>query len=198
MLPDLPELKKKLRLLLRERLRQSFARQAPVIGDIRRFKSHEGDTFTIHRLDGSMTTSTYQLTEAGFSIGRQELPTLAPQQLIAKIDEAAGKLAEQASKHFFQELNEAVTRVGNVVNAQGQPISPELIFQVLEKIELDFDEDGKPHGLTMVVGPKVAEALRMLIPKWEADPELNKRYQDLIGKKREEWRDRESRRKLVD
>jgi hypothetical protein len=198
MLPDFPELKKKLSLLLRERLRQSFARQAPVISDIRRFKSHEGDTFTIHRLDGSVTTSTYHLTETEFSIERHELPTLTPQQLIAKIDEAAGKMAEQASEHFFKELSEAVTRVGNVVNAQGQPISPELVFQVLEKIELDFDEHGKPHGLTMVVGTKVAEALRTLIPKWEADTELNTRYQDLMKKKREEWRDRESRRKLVD
>lgn len=198
MLPDFPQLKEKLSLLLRERLRQSFARQAPVISDIRKFRSHEGDTFTIHRLDGSLTTSAYQLTEAEFSIDRGELPTLTPHQLVSKLDEAAAKMAEQASKRFFEELSEAVTRIGNVVNAQGQPISPELVFEVLEKIELDFDEHGKPHGLTMVVGTKVAEALRTLIPKWEADTDLNKRYQVLMKKKREEWRDRESRRKLVD
>lgn len=198
MLPDFPELKKQLRLLLRERLRQSFDRQAPVISEVRRFKSHEGDTFTIHRLDGSVTTSSYHRAETEFSIDRRELPTLTPQQLITRVDEAAGKMAEQASKHFFETLNEAVSKAGNVVNAQGQPISPELIFQVLEKIQLDFDEDGKPHGLTMVVGPKLAETLRTLIPKWEADPELNRRYERLMDKKREEWRDRESRRKLVD
>lgn len=198
MLPDFPKLKKQLRLLFRQRLRQSFGHQAPVISELRKHQSHEGDTFTIHRLDGSVSTTAYQKTEVQFTIQKKDLPRLTPQELIAKIDDAAGKMAEEASKHLFEELERAVAEVGNVVNAQGKPISSELLLQMLQKIQMDFDEEGRPRGLTMVVGPKLAEALKLLIPQWESDPEFSRRHRALMEMKREEWRDRESRRKLVD
>jgi len=44
----------------------------------------------------------------------------------------------------------------------------------------------------------MAEAMQKLWSQWEEDRAFMKRYKEILAEKFEEWRDRESRRKLVD
>ena len=50
----------------------------------------------------------------------------------------------------------------------------------------------------LVVSPQMGATLREKIPEWEKDLEHKKKFDELIEKKRKEWNDRESHRKLVD
>ena len=64
-------------------------------------------------------------------------------------------------------------------------------------MQLEFDENGDPKGLTVVIPPSMEERAKETMEMFHQDPELSGRWQELMDKKRKEWRDREAARKLV-
>jgi hypothetical protein len=95
---------------------------------------------------------------------------------------------------------EVAERVGTKIDAEGQPFSAELYFKMLEAVQIDFDSNGRPDisGTRLVVHPEQAERMRQLFMQWERDDAFQERYRQVMLKKREEWRDRQSNRRLVD
>jgi hypothetical protein len=126
-----------------------------------------------------------------------EVPDLVGDRLLAKVDAIAGELARQTSKEGFRKLEEELSKVGNAVDAGGRPVSQEVLLEMLEKMEMSFDDAGNPD-ITFIVHPVVGEVLRSRMEEWHQDVEFRKRHDELISRKREAWRDRESNRKLVD
>ena len=63
---------------------------------------------------------------------------------------------------------------------------------------MDFDDEGRPNGMTVAVPPEIGKRVPDLLKQWESDPTCKQRFEELMAKKRESWRDRENRRKLVD
>jgi len=65
---------------------------------------------------------------------------------------------------------------------------------------MDFDpQTGKPDPEAVYIAhPDTAEWMHRLWQEWEKDGDFMKRVAEIRAKKYEEWRDRESRRKLVD
>lgn len=198
MLPDFPELKKELRKMVTERLRRGVYRETTLLSRMRKFDSHEGNSFSVHRGDGTVDRSTYRAAEATMTIDKKDLATLSPKALTEKIDQAALEMAEQTSKTISDKLHQVTSDSGQVHDAKGKPLSPDTLLEALEKIDIDFNKDGEPSGLTVVVGPELAEHIRRKSPEWEADPEFKRRHRELMDRKREAWRDRESRRTLAD
>ena len=128
----------------------------------------------------------------------EEIPNISVQARIAKIgDEAAREMARQISTQAFATITEIVDKVGNVVDGGGKPLSPESFLELLSKMQLEFDENGNPKGLTVVIPPSMEERAKETMEMYHQDPELSGRWQELMDKKRKEWRDREAARKLV-
>jgi hypothetical protein len=198
LLPDFTATKKEIKRIVTERLRRGVYQEAAFLSRLRRSKSHEGDSFTIHRLDGSTQTNRYREIAVELAIDKKDLATLTPKALAEKIDKAAVEMAEKTSRGFFEKLHQVTSESGRVHDAKGKPISSETLLEALEMIDIDFDEKGEPSGLTVVVGPELWERIKQKVPEWEADPEFKRRHGELMQRKREAWRDRESRRKLVD
>jgi hypothetical protein len=88
--------------------------------------------------------------------------------------------------------------VGNVVNNGGKPFSIDSFFEVMEKIQIEFDEFGKPNMPTMVVSSEGAERAKEVIQEAENNPDVKKRMDELLAKKKEEYDAEQARRKLVD
>jgi hypothetical protein len=197
MLPDFPDLKKKLNSMLQERMKRQCYGDG-VLSRVMRFHVHEGDAFTTVRLDGSEERSQFKEKSVKRSFKAEELAKMTPTDLVKKVDSMALEMSEQTSKAMFEMIRESTNETGNIVDAQGQPFSFDLILQMYEKMEIDFDEKGEPSGITMVVHPELGKRLPDLMKQWKADPECTRRYDELMQKKREDWNDRESRRKLVD
>ena len=198
LLPDFPNSKKEIRKVVTERLRHRFYAETVFLSRMRKFKTAEGDSFTIHRADGTVAKNRYGETTADFAIDRNAVATLDPKALIEKIDRAALEMAEKATKRLLQKLGQTLTDAGQVHDAKGKPFSPDTYLEALESIDIDFDENGNPSGLMMLVGPALWERIREKAAEWEADPGFSQRHTDLMQRKREAWRDRESNRKLVD
>ncbi|MGB7209778.1 MAG: hypothetical protein WBD27_14030 [Pyrinomonadaceae bacterium] len=110
------------------------------------------------------------------------------------IDALAESLLPQLKKQFYEHLDSVCDAFGQSVNANGQPLSHELMMQVVDKKQWEFDEDGNfAEGEMMVLGESMAEQLRNLPPMTN---EQKRAWDDLLARKRQEFDDRKRTRKL--
>ena len=84
-----------------------------------------------------------------------------------------------------------------MITAKGKKLDAELFLQFLEVFQLEFYADGLPKELYCVGELFSQERLEALDEEFRNNPKLQKRYDELIAKKKEEWRVREANRKLV-
>jgi hypothetical protein len=197
MLPDFPTVKKKIEDDFNKKIREKVS-SAPFLSQIRRKRVHEGNILTSSSVEGYTERGEYKLISSGFLIKPDEIIEKGVEAFFSQIDKISEEFINQQSQVIFKKMDEVTERTGNIVNAKGKGIYPEIILEALEKVTIDFDEFGNPHFPALILNPKDWEKIKDKIPKWEADPNLRKKHLELVEKKRREWRDRESHRKLVD
>lgn len=198
MLPDYPEFKKECVEIVRERLVKVRDDCVSPFGPNKEAANHfEGDKFEVIRADGTGEPEPYTRVEENFFFKNAELEKLTLEQLLNKYSELGESMGRQQFGIMLNAISNAVQGTPNDVKTSEQDLV-EQIFTSLERIELDFDAEGQPSKLQTIAAPGMAERLREAHEKIENNPELKKRYDELINKKREEFRDREAARKLVD
>ncbi|MDO9567490.1 MAG: hypothetical protein Q7J15_12230 [Candidatus Desulfaltia sp.] len=198
MLPDLPQLKADIAQVFHTVFKNRVNAYLGVVGEVPRSVIKEGRSPMTLRPDDSRDETTLKAASAELNLKVEEIQHLSVEQRINKLDTAAREMANQISSHAFATINKAVNKVGNVVDAKGRPFSAEAIFEVLEKIQMDFEDDGVQHKeLTVVIPPALTDRVKETMEHIQQDPELSERYNKIIDKKRTEWRDREAARKLV-
>lgn len=159
--------------------------------------NHEGHRHRIVRADGSVVENEFKEASSKITLDLSQWDSITMEDIIAKIDAAAEEMESQMARHFFGEISKSVEEVGNAIDAKGKPFTAEMYLEALEKVQLDFYEDGTPHELTLVCSPKMAPRMKAELQRLHTDPELARRYNELIEQKRDEWRERENSRKLV-
>ncbi len=193
MLPDYPKTKSKLERLQKERfvkVRNSCL--GPFIGE-RVSRPFEGDRSVVIWEDGTIHETKFHSIKTEMQIDLREIDKHTPKEILRQIDTAAQQMGLQQASLNFETIQKAADESGNIVDAKGERFQLEHYLQLLEKIDLDFDENEKPILPTIMVGPDLADRLAKVIAEAESSPEFDK----VIAKKREQWRDRESARKLV-
>lgn len=198
MLPDYPETKRELFKQI-EAQAHSGVEHDPLLSQIRRFKIHEGRVVRIAREDGSVDELRFDdpiLAKATFKI--EDVRRLGERSVFAAVEKLGADLHEGMAKRLFQTITKAAESVGNVRDAKGAPITAESILEMLDKMEMSFDENGAWNRPTIITGPGLAEPAKAAYLQLEEDPSLRVRRDAIVNRKREEWRVREARRKLVD
>lgn len=113
--------------------------------------------------------------------------------LAVLMNDIAAKHVEIMMKHMFQQMADLCSATGNSIDAGGAPISHDLILDMLETVEISFDEVGEPKMPTMVVSPEMADKLRALpLPTVEQ----MRRREEILERKRNEFNARKRHRKL--
>jgi len=110
----------------------------------------------------------------------------------------AADMASQMERGLFDMLHRTTEEIGNVVDMKGKPITLETYLDMIEKVDMDFDHFGFPEFPTLVYHPSTAAALATEFNRFRSSSILRARAEQILTKKREEWRARESRRRLVD
>lgn len=203
MLPDFPKSRKELseRLLLHLRERVQSKSVFAALG--RQFTQHEGRLFSYEQVldeEKRIVKQGFEQMRAPVVFGFEEIPNLVGEALFHKLDAVADEIAKQMSQLGYRRLDEAAEVAGTALDAGGQPMTQDLFLKSQEVREMDFDSrTGKPdpNGVYLV-HPSMAMHLERLWAEWETDEEFMRRLAEIRARKYEEWRDRESRRKLVD
>lgn len=166
-------------------------------GRIPHFRQWEGSEFSYEDYSGNIRTSSPQEVKAAFTIPTNLPPLKTIQQVFEALEVAAQDMARQSETMLFQKLDESTRESGNVLDAGGRPFEPAMLLEALEKMWIDFDENGKPEMPTIVLHPDLFSSIKDRLPEWESDLEFIAKRREIMGRKKEEWRDRESHRKLV-
>ena len=199
MLPDFLKVKARLETMLNYQMELARLSHPGPLAAIRESVVFEGNKITIIREDGSVDEMGFEEITAELQVNFAEVETMTHEMVLDKINRPAKEIEEKKAKFAYEQIGKAKAAedAGNVVSADGKPSSIEMLFEMLEKIDLDFDEAGNPSGTMFVAHPKLFPAIAKAISQAEAYPETAKRYQELMDQKREEWRVRENNRKLV-
>ena len=197
MLPDFPKIKRKWSDMFVRMLRKRI-HQGSFLSQIRTTRHFEGDRQRVTDVTGDTEESDYETFSEALEVNRQDLIDRGPIAYMASLEKIAKEFESQQSKMIFERVNKVTAKTGNMVNAGGQDINPDLILQVLETIEIDFNEAGQPRLPTLVASPEQIQRLKEKMPEWEKDESYKRKFDELIKRKRQEWNDRESHRKLVD
>ena len=193
MLPDFLKTKEKLkRMLDSERKKAELLHLGPV-ADAPKSMIFEGNKTIIIYEDGSCAEVKMEKATSKLEVKWEEVETMTHETILNKIDNVAKEMAEQIKKSYYGTLSEAAEEASNVTSTDGKTLSVDMILEMVKKMPLSFDEEGNSSGLTFAGSPKLRPVLAEIISQAESDP----RYQALMEQKREEWRVRESRRKLV-
>ena len=93
---------------------------------------------------------------------------------------------------FFKGLEEVTNATGNAVDAGGKPFSWDYYNDVIEKMPLEFADDGKPHLPTLVMHPNLFEKIKEIEPT----PEQLARRSRILERKRAEFNAQKRTRRL--
>jgi len=171
-----------------------------LIGAIPAVPYFEGRGFATGDVDGYVERTEAEVLAFPYAIEQSAIIERGLDALRESLAKATALQIQAMHEMLLRKSGEAAERVGNTVDAGGQPFSAELYLKMLETVRIDFDELGRPDisGTRMVLHPDQVERVRALMEQWEKDESFQQQYRNIMVKKREEWRDRESNRKLVD
>lgn len=197
MLPDFPEMKEKIFKDHFKRLNNRINGNMFPFNEISAHRMHEGHRHIIVREDGSEDEINIRKISAEMEISIKEFEKSSRAEVFKKLDGVAKEISMQKTKMILDELETATNKVGNSFDFSGKKLEPEDLFKLFEKIWLEFDENGKPIFQQIVAGEAAFKAITRVFEEIEKSDVFKSKFDKLIDKKREEWRDREANRKLV-
>lgn len=175
---------------------QVLARRSPILREIKSHVIHEGDTNTIERSATDSEQTTMLAASAETKMSFAEIETIDANYILAKANELAAQFEDYLSKHLFKTMNEVTTKTGQTINAAGKPLTNELIMEMFSKMQMDFEKS--PNGdVTIVTAPGMLPAFEKLEREHMENPAVQKLWDDMMEKKRDEFREREINRNMV-
>jgi hypothetical protein len=139
----------------------------------------------------------YKLCSVNFSFPARNAQGMSEEEFFGAPFKLGAQMAGQQAQTVFEKMK--------TPSPHGMPLAWKIgelkfeqILEVWEKMEIDFDGDGKPRWPTIVLQPDAQAEIRAKLPKWHEDPEFRKKWEELIERKRKEFDEREARRRLVD
>jgi len=168
--------------------------------DVRRFQQHEGRMLVHNTQDDTdrRKETTFKEAKVDYAIKYEDLVKMKPENVLALVKEKAAEFGGQQARINYQVLHETTEETGNVVDANGQPMSIDLFLDTVSKISISFDKFGNPQMPTMVIHPSQSEIYRKLIEDAEHDEGAKKRMEAIIAEKKKEYYAEQASRKLVD
>ena len=169
---------------------------APLLRGVAKFRQHEGRDTHLRREDNTETDMDGQELSIPITLNREEMRDMSVVR--EKVMALARQIGEEQTQRMLKVVSDAADEVGNVVQADGE-LTQEKFLEIFRTVEMEFDPKTLQllPGFQFVMHPETAAKVIPKIKEWEKDPEFNAKHERIMERKREEWRDREARRKLV-
>ena len=197
MLPDFPDTKKVVRDAHFRIFFRAMNEARGIFSDIPIRPVREGNQTAMVRPGGIRDDTKMHKLRVMETVPHNAAETWTDAQVIQHYETLGKQMGEQQARASYQEIDKVTEQTGNVIDANG-PLTPEIFFAAIEKIWIEFGDDGKPRLPTIVSHPHQAKAWKKLSDDMEADPKNTKRMDELLARKKMEWREREASRRLVE
>lgn len=191
MLPDFPAMRRILDDAARFRLHMKARSMSVIASLIPSITQHEGSLMSYHQVGTGTITHGYDELITPLQFPLEEIPSMVGEKLEAKLDALADVMAKQTSDLFYKKMDEITARTGNSIDLKGGPITQQIMLEMYELT------DWSPSSV-FIAHPVMAEEIGKKWQEWQTDAGFMKKFTEIDRRKKEEWRDRESNRKLVD
>ena len=192
MLIDWPTQKAEVIEWMQRRVRSVSFAKAGIAAQIPHFVLHECSRVVFVFPDGSRQEMQPQTHEASAQFSREDIEQGGGRPLVDGIATIGSNLGDQMEKEFLGVLQNAAPQHGGKFGGEHADEVFEQILKGLENMDLEFDETGDA-GLFFVVHPNALPLLQEL-----NTPVHQKRFDEVLSRKRDEWLSRESHRRLAD
>lgn len=173
-------------------------RHSPILGEVKRHIQFEGDGSRIHQASGVVRDSNLQKMSAETEVSRMKIEDFLEHGHIKHLDQMAQQFSKSATEHFINVLEAITSETGNVVDGKGEEFNFSLMLEAIEKMPIDFDEAGRWKPPSIMLSSNQINKIKELA---RANPDMvddhNRRLQEILRKKKDEFRFREANRKLV-
>lgn len=164
--------------------------QNPLLADIREEVVESGGSSVVDsRSDGRLDLPSERV---GFEIEWDRDAVLEGnfEALVLQLDSASRELGEKLVGMFVKTVSAVTDSTGNVFHAQGGPVTFELLYEMLDKIEYTLNDDDELEMPSLLMHPNMVKKLPKPTPEQEAEVEALKQ------RKREELLAQRRRRRL--
>lgn len=192
MLPDFPKIKNFISSNFHKYIKDEV-NKSHILTNTQKQYYHEGNSFSIsNESANTFSSNTYTSFEHPFQISKNEILKDGIKAFYNKAPTLIKKMQEAGEQLFFKTINTTCDQSGNTVNGINKSFEDSLV-EAFEKMDIDFDEKLNPK-INIIVPPQMIKTIQEI----RANHELEKKFNILLDKKREEFHARENNRKLVD
>lgn len=143
---------------------------------------HEGDRSAIERENGVI-----EIIEIGefadtITVDKKEIINENVGLFQEKVFDIGYRLGSEQANFARNIINKAVEKVGNIVEYKNV-LGPEHIFEMLEKVQIDFDEKDNPIKPGFWADPNTGQKILEILKTIEDTPELLKKHDEIIEKR---------------
>jgi hypothetical protein len=129
--------------------------------------------------------------EGGYALHIDAIRETDVEAFITAICGVAEQYAAAMGATLLRTAEDITDATGNTIDAGGRPLSWDLILDAYEGTEIAFDDDGQPTT-QLVMNPNTAMLLRAM----EKTPEQERRYQEIMQRKKDAWDAQQRPRRL--
>lgn len=197
MLPDLRTVKRRLQAHHLKVISDRAQARLGVFSEVPKHFIHEGDCMVTYRADGTVEESAMMTTSAEGSLAVAQVANLTEAERFDFLDRMAERMAEAMARELYGSLDRTLEAAGQVVHGGGKGFTAELFLQMIDKVEMEFDEAGQMKNMVIAAHPSARPELARIAAEIESDPALSQRHREIMQRKLEAYNAREAARKLV-
>ena len=163
----------------------------PVLGEINKYKEiHAGGT----RYENNDKELVLPNVQQRFTVElkNDDLRNCNLEVFCMNLYKFTNERIEKVNREIFNTVNQITNLTGNLVDTKGKQISSELLLEILEKIYIPFDEEGKPILPSLFVSPNLATQ----IIKLEETKKDKEKFQNILEKKKKDFYAKKRYRRL--
>jgi hypothetical protein len=191
MLPELPKARRKIIEMWNTVFFSGFHNCHPFVAQVPVRSQKEGNTASLYGKEIK-----YQKASATGSFKARDAEGMNCAEFFGFARKLGEEIGAEQAKAIFQAMSEPSPR--SMPLHWNGPLKFEMVLDTWEKMEIDFDCDGKPIWPEIVPTPEFQAEFNTKFPQWLEDAVNKTAIATLIIRKRKEFDEREARRRLVD
>jgi hypothetical protein len=176
----------------------AYSSASPVLSKIRVRPLKEGDKCSFQDEQGNIRQFDFNKRSASAQHKLEEAVGMTLPAFIENARKLGADMGHQVMADVFGAVDKSTKETGNFVSMPAGRLNMDLLLDMWEKIELDFEPDGTPRRPSMVLGSEAFAQFQREAPEWEKNTEYHARLEEIIKRKREKFYEREAHRRLVD
>ena len=174
---------------------QARSRRTPLLSEINAHVIHEGHASAIRRTADEIEPTKMLEASAETKMSFDEIASVDLDYVLSKANEIAAQFEKHFSTNIFQSVDEVTQKTGLRQDAGG-PLTNEALIKIFSMMEIDF-ERSHSGDVTIVTAPGMVSTFERLEREMNENPEIKKKWDEMMEERRNDFREREINRNLV-